>query len=78
MSFLLGPLKTILSWFFGLILTYGLEALASYVEEQRRKKAQKKINEKNLKLYEEAVKQQLPDDERRKRARDLLNGVDHS
>jgi hypothetical protein len=48
MSFLLGPLKTILSWFFGLILTYGLEALASYVEEQRRKKAQKKINEKNL------------------------------
>lgn len=78
MGFLAGPLKTIFQWFFGLILKYGLEALSDYLAEEKRKRDQKKLNEENLKKYEEAMKQGLPDDERRKRARDLLNGVNQS
>lgn len=74
MNFLLAPLNAFAKWIIGILLAAGLQALRDWYAALQKAREQKKINEENLKRYEEAIENKLPDEERRKRAQDLLNG----
>lgn len=48
----------------------------SWLSEYTEKKKIEAINEENLRRYNEALHNNMPDSERQRRAHDLINGVD--
>ncbi len=66
---------------FAILVTYILRFFWSegeiWLKEYTDKKTREAINAENLKRYEEALNNKLPQDERHKRMQDLINGVDN-
>ena len=75
-------MQAALTWIIRLVVQYVLaffwkeaqEFLQDYLSKQEREK----INQDNLKKYEEAIRLNLPEEERLKRGSALLNGTKQS
>lgn len=72
-------MQAALTWLLRLIVQYVLsffwKQAQDILEDYIAREEQKKINQDNLKKYEEAVRLNLPEEERLRRGEALLNGT---
>lgn len=68
-------MSAFLSKLFTLIISFFWDKIIVFFYRVWERREQAKIDEDNVKKYEEAIEKKLPSEERVRRAEDLLNGT---